>query len=50
MAGMNGFVHRCSDAKVSKTANKKSLTASPFSYAQIDMLWEIERASCRERV
>ena len=40
MAGMDGFVHRCSDAKVSKTANKKSLTASPFSYAQIDMLWD----------
>lgn len=39
MAGMNGFVHHCSDAKVSKTANKKSLTDSPFSYAQIDMLW-----------
>lgn len=40
MAGMNGFVHHCSDAKVSKTANKKSLTDSPFSYAQIDMLWD----------
>lgn len=40
MAGMNGFVHQCSDAKVSKTANKKSLTDSPFSCAQIDMLWD----------
>ena len=40
MAGMNGFVHHCSDAKVSKKANKKSLTVSPFSYAQIDMLWD----------
>ena len=40
MAGMNGFMHHCSDDKVSKTANKKSLADSPFSYAQIDMLWD----------
>ena len=37
---MTGFVHHCSDAKVSKIANKKSLTDSPFSCAQIDMLWD----------
>lgn len=40
MAGMNGFSHHCSETKVSKTAYKKSLTDSPFSYAQIDMLWD----------
>lgn len=40
MAGMNGFAHQCSDAKASKAANKKSLTDSPFSSVQIDMLWD----------
>lgn len=40
MAGMNGFEHSCSDTKASKNKNKKSLKDSPFSYAQIDMLWD----------
>lgn len=40
MAGMNGFEHHCECAKTLKTENKKSLKDSPFSYAQIDMLWD----------
>lgn len=40
LAGMTGFVHKCSETKVSKSANKKSLNDSPFSYAQIDMIWD----------
>lgn len=40
MAGMKGYEHRCSEEKVSKSANKKSLKDSPFSYAQIDMIWD----------
>lgn len=40
MAGMIGFEHKCSEIKVSKSANKKSLKDSPFSYAQIDMIWD----------
>lgn len=40
MAGMIGFDHKCSETKVSKSENKKSLKDSPFSYAQIDMIWD----------
>lgn len=40
MAGMNGFEHQCSGKKALKTANKKALRDSPFSYDQIDMLWD----------
>lgn len=40
MAGMTGFAHYCECEKVSKAANKKSLKDSPFSYAQIDMIWD----------
>ena len=40
MAGMTGFEHHCSEEKVSKSANKKGLKDSLFSYAQIDMIWD----------
>lgn len=40
MAGMIGFEHRCLEGKFSKSENKKSLKDSPFSYAQIDMIWD----------
>lgn len=40
MPGMMGYEHHCGEEKVSKAANKKSLKDSPFSYAQIDMIWD----------
>lgn len=40
MAGMNGFTHHCLEQKVSKSANKKPLSESLYSYAQIDTLWD----------
>lgn len=40
MAGKIGFEHKCSEIKVAKSENKKSLKDSPFSYAQIDMIWD----------
>lgn len=40
MSGMRGFEHHCDEDKESKATNKKPLKDSPFSYAQIDMLWD----------
>lgn len=40
MPGMKGFSHSCEVEKKSKSANKKSIKDSPFSYAQIDMIWD----------
>lgn len=40
MAGMNGFMHSCSETKVAKAKNKKSIKDSPFSCAQTDMIWD----------
>lgn len=40
MAGKIGFEHHCLEEKVPKKANKKSLKDSPFSHAQIDMIWD----------
>lgn len=40
MAGMIGFVHRCTSNKVSKSDYKKSLKNSPFSFEQIDIIWD----------
>ena len=40
MAGKRGFEHHCEEAKILKGANKNSLNSSPFSYAQIDMIWD----------
>lgn len=40
MAGMMGFNHNCKCEKVNKLYFKKSIRESPFSHAQIDMIWD----------
>lgn len=40
MAGKKGFEHRCAEGKISKSANRSSLKDSPFSHAQIDVIWD----------
>ena len=40
MAGKTGFEHKCCEEKISKNDNKISLNDSPFSYAQINILWD----------
>lgn len=40
MAGKTGFEHKCCKEKISKNDNKISLNDSPFSYAQINILWD----------
>lgn len=40
MAGKTGFEHHCAEEKISKTVSKKSLKDSPFSHAQIDIIWD----------
>lgn len=40
MAGMNGFVHKCESQKVEWELYKRSLKESPFSHAQVSMIWD----------
>lgn len=40
MAGMTGFFHKCDSPKIEWQLYKRSLKESPFSHAQVSMIWD----------